>query len=60
MILDEPCDYCQNGKPLWESRVESIRIGNHPQTKRPSLKIGNRFNMEIECCPKCGRRLEGK
>ena len=51
------CEYCKNGKPLWESRVESIRIGKHPQTGKPSLKIGFQFCLEIEHCPKCGKNL---
>lgn len=51
------CLYCENGKPLWESRVESIRIGKHPQKKTPSIKIGFHFQLDIYYCPMCGRKL---
>ena len=51
------CHYCKDGAPLWESHLESVVIGKHPQTRKPSLKLGHSLSLPIEFCPKCGRKL---
>ena len=50
------CKHCENGLPLWKSRVECISIGKHPQKNTPAMKIG-RFYLDIDFCPKCGRKI---
>ena len=51
------CNSCADGAPLWESSLECVVIGKHPQTRKPSLKIGTVVYIPIEYCPKCGRKL---
>ena len=55
--MEGKCSFCSDGAPLWESHLESVVIGKHPQTRKPSIKIGRVVYIPIEFCPKCGRKL---